>query len=286
MTQTNEDDAAHRASLRMKYPRLMRGDYAARMTAARATIAVLGLFAYALYRFEFSLSRLGEGVHRLFGFVLLMFPPSPGAQLNLFLKAMAETLAMAFLGTLIASALAFPIGLLAARNVLPSFLARFLIRRGMDTMRSIDTLIWALIWIYAVGPGPFAGILAIATTDIGALAKLFSEAIENAGRKAEEGVTASGGGALSRIRFGLLPEALPVMVSQVLYFIESNARSATIVGIVGAGGIGLYLTESIRSNDWDKVAFIVILILIAVATIDFISSRLRHAMTGTRAAHL
>ena len=283
---TEAKGQADLAALREKYPRLMRGDYAARFTAALAVIAIFGLLAYAFYRFEFSLTRIGEGVHRLFGFVVLMFPPSPGAQLNLFLKAMAETLAMAFLGTLIASAFAFPIGLLAARNVLPSFLARFLIRRGMDTMRSIDTLIWALIWIYVVGPGPFAGILAIATTDIGALAKLFSETIENTGRQAEEGVIASGGGALSRIRFGLIPEALPVMVSQVLYFIESNTRSATIVGIVGAGGIGLYLTESIRSNDWDKVAFIIILILIAVAIIDFISSRLRRAIAGTNTAPL
>src|SRR5262249_39805824 len=150
------------AALREKYPQLMRGDYAARFIAALAVIAALGLLVYALYRFGFTLSRLGEGVQRLFGFALLMFPPSPGAQLTILLKGMAETLAMAFLGTLIASVFAFPIGLLAARNVLPSFLARFLIRRGMDTMRSIDTLIWALIWINVVGLGPFAGILAIA----------------------------------------------------------------------------------------------------------------------------
>jgi phosphonate transport system permease protein len=280
MTAPQARAAADYAALRKKYPQLMRGNYAARFVTALAAIAALGLLAYAFYRFEFSLSRLGEGVQRLAGFILLMFPPSPGAQLALLLKAMAETLAMAFLGTLIASIFAFPIGLLAARNVLPSFLTRFAIRRGMDTMRSIDTLIWALIWINVVGLGPFAGILAIATTDIGSLAKLFSETIENTSRQAEESVIASGGGALSRIRFGLLPEALPVMVSQVLYFIESNTRSATIVGIVGAGGIGLYVNESIRSNDWDRVAFIVILILIAVAIIDFISSRLRHAITG------
>jgi phosphonate transport system permease protein len=286
MTQAKMPAANDYAAWRERYPQLMRRDYAARITAALTMIAVLGLLAYAFYRFEFSLSRLGEGVHRLFSFARLMFPPNPGAQPGLLLKAMAETLAMAFLGTLIASAFAFPIGLLAARNVLPSFLARFLIRRGMDTMRSIDTLIWALIWINVVGLGPFAGVLAIAATDIGALAKLFSETIESAGRQVEEGVAASGGGALSRIRFGLLPEALPVMVSQILYFIESNTRSATIVGIVGAGGIGLYVTESIRSNDWDKVAFIIILILIAVATIDFISSRLRRAIAGIQAAPL
>jgi phosphonate transport system permease protein len=286
MTGADADDAAWRAGLRAKYPQLMRGNYLARFIAAIAVTALLGLLAYAFYRFEFSLSRVGQGLERMFSFLLLMFPPSPGAQLSPLLKAMAETLAIAFLGTLLATIFAFPLGLLAARNVLPSVLARFFVRRGMDTMRSIDTLIWALIWINVVGVGPFAGILAIATTDIGALAKLFSETVENAGREAEESVIASGGGALSRIRFGLLPEALPVMVSQVLYFMESNTRSATIVGIIGAGGIGLYLTENIRSNDWDRVAFIVILILIAVAIIDFVSSRLRRSIAGTQPASI
>jgi phosphonate transport system permease protein len=270
-------------ALRGKYPRFMRGNRLARFAVAFVLFAAIGLFVFAFHRFEFSFARVSDGLQRLAGFIGLMFPPSPGSQLNAFLKGIAETLAMAFLGTLIAAAFALPIGLLAARNVLPNWLAHFLIRRGMDTMRSVDTLIWALIWINVVGLGPFAGILAIATTDVGALAKLFSETIENVDRKAEEGVIAAGGGPLSRIRFGLLPEALPVIASQILYFIESNTRSATIVGIVGAGGIGIYVTESIRTLDWDKAAFIILLILIAVALIDFISSRLRYLISGSRA---
>ena len=270
--------------LHRKYPSYMRGSRLARLNALLVFAALLGLLIFALGRFEFSFARIALGIQRLGEFARLMFPPNPGTQLPLYLKGMGETLAMAFLGTLIAAALAFPIGLAAARNVLPNFLAHFLIRRGMDTVRSVDTLIWALIWINVVGLGPFAGVLAIASTDVGALAKLFSETIENVDRKAEEGVIACGGGVLARIRFGLLPEALPVMASQILYFIESNTRSATIVGIVGAGGIGLYITESIRTLDWDKAAFIIILILITVAAIDFISSRLRLAIIGTRAA--
>ncbi len=135
-----------------------------------------------------------------------------------------------------------------------------------------------------VGLGPFAGVLAIASADIGALGKLFSEAIENVDRKPAEGVTASGGNSLQRIRFGILPEALPVLASQILYFIESNTRSATIIGIVGAGGIGQYLKESIDQFEWEKVSFLIILVLIAVAIIDFISSRLRSAMMIGEAA--
>ena len=163
---------------------------------------------------------------------------------------------------------------------MPNFLARFVLRRGLDTTRSVDVLIWALVWINVVGLGPFAGVLAIASADIGALGKLFSEAIENVDRKPAEGVTASGGNTLQRIRFGILPEALPVLASQILYFIESNTRSATIIGIVGAGGIGQYLKESIDQFEWEKVSFLIILVLIAVAIIDFISSRLRAAMIG------
>ncbi len=269
-------------ALRRKHPAFMRGSYRARFFVGLTGIAALGLLAFAFHRFEFSLARIGEGVQRLIAFTGLMFPPDPGTQLNLFLKAMAETLAMAFLGTLLAAIFAFPIGLLAARNVLPNFLAHFLVRRSMDSIRSVDTLIWALIWINVVGLGPFAGVLAIATTDVGGLAKLFSETIENADRRAKEGVIASGGGALAGIRFGLLPETLPVMASQVLYFIESNTRSATIVGIVGAGGIGLYITESIRTLEWQKVSFIIVLILLAVAAIDTVSSRLRLALSGKR----
>jgi phosphonate transport system permease protein len=270
--------------LRRKYTAQMRGNRLARFHTFFICAVLSGVLVYALDRFGFSFTRIAGGVQKLFAFAELMFPPNPGAQLPLYLKAMGETLAIAFLGTLIAAAFAFPIGVAAARNVLPNLLAHFLIRRSLDTLRSVDTLIWALIWINVVGLGPFAGILAIASTDIGALAKLFSETIENVDRKAGEGVAACGGGAVARIRFGLIPEALPVMASQILYFFEANMRSATVIGIVGAGGIGLYLTETIRTLEWDKAAFLIVMILIAVAVTNYISSRLRQAIAGKRRA--
>ncbi len=272
------------AVLRTKYPVMMKGDYRARAMVVALLIASIALLIYSFERFDFSVARIGTGVTRLIGFIGLMFPPNPGTQLSFFVQGTIETLAIAFLGTLLGALLAFPLGLMAARNVLPAFIARFLVRRSMDTLRSVDTLIWALIWINVVGLGPFAGILAIASTDIGALGKLFSEAFENADSKSEESVVAAGGGTIQSIRFGVLPQTLPVIVSQILYFMESNTRSATIVGIVGAGGLGLYLTESIRTYDWDKVSFLIILILIAVAAIDFVSSRLRLAIIGTKRA--
>jgi phosphonate transport system permease protein len=217
-------------------------------------------------------------------FVALMFPPSSGGHLDLLLKAMGETLAIAFLGTLIATVVAFPVSFLAASNTTPHAVVRFVVRRCLDVIRSVDALIWALVFVGVVGLGPFAGILAIAVSDTGALGKLFSEAIESADERTRESVLASGGTGFLAVRFGLLPQVLPIIAGQILYFIESNVRSATIIGIVGAGGIGLQLSEQIRTYDFDQVAFAVIMILITVAAIDWISGKLRFAIIGRRAA--
>ena len=179
--------------------------------------------------------------------------------------------------------LALPFSLLAARNVIPSDGCAFRCAARLDSIRGVDTLIWALVWINVVGLGPFAGVLAIAVADFGAFGKLFSEAIEAADKKQVEGIRASGGNALHEIRFGLMPQVLPVIAGQVLYFIESNTRSATIIGIVGAGGIGLQLAEQIRVLEWQKVSFLILMILVAVAAIDWISGKLRFAIIGQRA---
>src|SRR5262249_35980469 len=161
----------------------------------------------------------------------------------IFLHALAETVAIAFLGTLTAAVFAFPVGFLAAKNVVPNIFVHFGVRRVLDTIRGIDVLIWALIFINVVGLGPFAGVLAIAMSDFGTYGKLFSEAIETADQKPVEGVLAAGGSRLHTVRFALAPGIFPVIASQVLYYFESNTRSATIIGIVGAGGIGMHVAE-------------------------------------------
>jgi phosphonate transport system permease protein len=219
---------------------------------------------------------------RLFSIVLTMFPPSPGSAAHFwtYLEALGETLAIAFVGTTVASVFAFPLGFLAARNVVAGRILHFMSRRVLDTVRSVDTLIWALIWINVVGLGPFAGALAIASTDFAALAKLMSEAIETADQGPVEGIVAAGGGRFHVIRFGLLPQVLPIFASQALYYFESNTRSATIIGIVGAGGIGLYLSEMIRVLEWQEAAFLILMVLLAVAAIDVVSRRLRAAIIG------
>jgi phosphonate transport system permease protein len=233
------------------------------------------LLVVGLWRVDASPARIWEGLGKLGWLVALMWPPTPGAHLADLLHALAETVAMAFLGTLLAAAIALPICFLGAGNVVGNLLLRFTVRRSYDALRGIDSLVWALIFVSAVGMGPFAGILALAVPDIGLLAKVFSEAIESAERRQVEGVRASGGSRLQAIRYGLLPQAAPVMLSQILYTFESNTRSATILGVVGAGGIGLALGDRIRLNDWDEAAFIILMILVTVAVIDWASRRLR-----------
>ncbi|MFE1599992.1 phosphonate ABC transporter, permease protein PhnE [Methylobacterium sp. ID0610] len=270
--------------LRHRHPDAFRTPLRQRLALTGILAAIVGLAVFGMVRLDFSLWRILAGLHRLGEFGVMMLPPSAGGQFALFLKALGETLAIAFLGTLTAALFAFPVAFLAARNAAPNPFVRFTAKRGFDVIRSVDMLIWALIWINVVGLGPFAGALAIACSDFGALGKLFAEAIETADRKPQEGVTAAGGSALHRLRFGLLPGVLPVLASQVLYFFESNTRSATIIGIVGAGGIGQYLTELIRVLELRQVAFLVLMILATVAAIDWVSGRLRRAIIGP-AAH-
>lgn len=242
----------------------------------------LAWFAGALWWFDMTPQRLWNGLSGLGTIVVLMIPPSPGELWVEILRGMAESVAMAFLGTFMAAVVAVPLGLLGARNIVTSLLFRFSLRRLLDGFRGVDQLIWALAYVRAVGLGPLAGVLAIFTADIAVLAKLYAEAIENAEKKQAEGVVAAGGGRLAAIRFGILPQVAPVMLAQALYFFESNTRSATILGVVGAGGIGLQIAERIRVRHWDEVAFIIILMVVTVAAIDWLSARLRRRLIGMR----
>jgi len=272
-----------REQLRAKYPDVFDRPATSRLATPAMIVAALAVFIFGLVDLDFSPAKLFAGLNQLGWITLMMIPPDPGSSLPAYLSALGETLSIALLGTTIAAVAALPFSLLAARNIIPSGWLRFPVRRFFDSIRGVDTLIWALVWINVVGLGPFAGVLAIALSDFGAFGKLFSEAIEAADKKQVEGIRASGGNALHEIRFGLMPQVLPVIAGQVLYFIESNTRSATIIGIVGAGGIGLQLAEQIRVLEWQKVSFLILMILVAVAAIDWISGKLRFAIIGQRA---
>ncbi|WP_027581973.1 phosphonate ABC transporter, permease protein PhnE [Bradyrhizobium sp. Ai1a-2] len=270
-------------ALRTKYPDVFERPASARLATPLMLLSAFAVFGFGLYDLDFSPTKLVGGLRELGWITLMMVPPDPGSSLPTYLSALGETLSIALLGTTLAAFMALPVSLLAARNIVPSAIFRFPVRRFLDSIRGVDTLIWALVWINVVGLGPFAGVLAIAVSDFGAFGKLFSEAIEAADKKQVEGIRASGGSTLHEIRFGLMPQVLPVIAGQVLYYIESNTRSATIIGIVGAGGIGLQLAEQIRVLEWQKVSFLILMILIAVAVIDWISTKLRFAIIGQRA---
>lgn len=197
------------------------------------------------------------------------------------LYAMLETIFMALLGTMIAAGLGLPLAFMAARNVQPVWLARFALRRTFDTLRGIDTLIWSLIFLRAFGPGLFTGIFAIAFTDTGTLGKLMSEAIENADNKQREGIESTGARTIQQHRFGILPQIMPVFISQTLYYLESNTRSAVIIGAMGAGGIGLQFLGALQTgSDFENVAYMALLVLITVIAMDTLSGRLRRVLIG------
>ena len=263
------------AALRGRYPRAFSRTPRERAILLAVMLGLAAFVVFCLVRFDVTPARIINGTERFAKIAGALFPPSPGDAFWDLCKAMLERIAMAFLGTLIAAVIAVPLGFLGARNVLPIRLLRFPIRRSFDFLRGVDALVWALVYVRAVGLGPLAGVLAIATTDIGIFAKLFAEAIENVEKKQVEGVRAAGGNAVKTVRFGILPQVLPIMLSNVLYMFESNTRSATILGIIGAGGIGFALSDRIRAHRWDEVGFIIIMIIIVVALIDFLSHLLR-----------
>ena len=258
-------------------PPAMRGRKGAAMFAAAVVITV---YSVGLTLLDVTPGRLFAGVGRVVDIVALMLPPSPGSitHLWIYFGAFGQTLAIAFLGTGWHQCSPCRSSFVAARNIIANRVVHFLARRSLDAVRSVDTLIWAPIWINVVGLGPFAGALAIASTDVAALGKLMSEAIETVDRRPVEGTLAAGGGWLAVIRFGVLPQILPISRARRFIFSSSNTRSATIIGIVGAGGIGLYLSEMIRVLEWREVAFLILMVLVTVAIIDAISRRLRMAI--------
>jgi len=193
--------------------------------------------------------------------------------------AMFETLLMAFLGTMGAAVISLPLAFLAASNFTPLRSVRFALRRVFDFVRGVDGLIWTIILSRAFGPGPMTGALAILLTDTGSFGKIFSETLENIDDKQVEGIRSTGANAVQRARFGVIPQITPVLLSQVLYYLESNTRSATVIGAIVGGGIGLLLTQAIiTQKDWEEVSYYMVLIVLMVMAMDTFSGWLRRRL--------
>jgi phosphonate transport system permease protein len=193
--------------------------------------------------------------------------------------AIGETILMAFLGTFGGAIIALPIAFMAAKNFAPFAPLRFAVRRLCDFIRGVDGLIWTIILSRAFGPGPLTGALAILITDVGGFGKSFSEALENIDEKQVEGIRSTGANSLQRARFGVIPQVTPILLSQILYLFESNTRSATIIGAITGGGIGLLLTQAMQTQkDWEEVSYYIVLVVVMVIAMDTLSGWLRRKL--------
>ena len=201
------------------------------------------------------------------------FPPN-FHDWRIYLREMVITLHIAVWGTFLAVLCAIPLGLLCAENVAPAWIYQP-VRRLMDACRAINEMVFAMLFIVAVGLGPFAGVMALFVHTTGVLAKLFAEAIEAVDPRPVEGVRATGANALEGILYGVIPQVLPHWVSYSLYRFESNVRSASVVGMVGAGGIGVVLHEAIRGFDYAETSAILLIIIVSVTLIDLLSASVR-----------
>jgi phosphonate transport system permease protein len=201
------------------------------------------------------------------------FPPN-FHEWRYYLDEILITLQIAIWGSVLAVVCAVPLGVLCAENVAPWWVYQP-VRRLMDAARAINEMVFAMIFVVAVGLGPFAGVLALWVHTTGILAKLFSEAVEAIDPRPVEGIRATGANPLQEVIFGIIPQVLPLWISFSLYRFESNVRSATVVGLVGAGGIGVVLWEGIRGFYFAETCAVIIMIVVTVSVLDIVSQRLR-----------
>lgn len=236
-------------------------------------LAIIAILIYAARVSDIDLIELVEGGSNMSEYISRYFPPD-FSDWRFYLQDIVETIGMGIWGTLLAAVVAVPLSILGSENLCPIWLVQPT-RRMMDAMRAINEIVFALIFVVAVGLGPFAGVLALFVQTAGTLGKLFSEAIENIEVGPIEGVRATGASKVQEILFGVIPQVLPLWISYTLYRFEANVRSAAVLGIVGAGGIGVSLYQSFRSFNYGKVCAILIILIVAVSVIDTISSKLR-----------
>lgn len=201
------------------------------------------------------------------------FPPN-FREWRVYAGEMLITLQIAIWGTVLAVLCAIPFGLLSSANIAPAWVYQP-VRRAMDAARAINEMVFAMLFVVAVGLGPFAGVLALWVHTTGILAKLFSEAVEAIDPQPVEGIRATGASKLEEIVYGVVPQVLPLWISYSLYRFESNVRAAAVVGMVGAGGIGVVLWEIIRGFYYAETCAVLIIIVLTCSVIDLLSAKIR-----------
>lgn len=257
--------------------RVRRGFSARRVRFWIVTVLVLAFYVVSWDLAGIDLGKLATGLPKLGHWIATAWPPNV-EELPLFLYRTAETVAMAALGTTLATILALPISVLAARNITPWPTLYYPARWFLNALRGIDSFVFALLFVAAVGLGPFAGVLGIALHTWGSSAKLFADHIENAELGPFEAVRTTGAGHVTAIVYALVPDVLPVLLSTTLFWWEFNVRASTVLGVVGAGGIGQELKNSMDLLDFSRLFTIIAVILVVVTLLDQLSGWLRRRL--------
>jgi len=256
----------------------------ARMTRVQRTrnflvTAIFGAIVYYTYvKTEFDAGAIIAHADNM-GRVLGGFSHPDTTQLPIILKLTLETLYIAILGTTIGAVIAVPLSFFGARNLMRrnpvGTAVYFAVRFLMAVIRSIPTLFWGIMWVIVIGIGPFAGVLAVTTFSVGLISKLFSEAIEAVDWGPVEALTAPGANSIQVVVHGVIPQVLPYMIANILYSFEVNVHSSTILGAVGAGGLGLILLEYIGLFEYPQLAMLLIVVIVMTSTIDYSSAAIR-----------
>ena len=254
-------------------------------------VMFLVLFLTSAYLSHFSPGRIIEGLPKVHEYIAKILPELGVTTIREdmaywfyafpdWMVLLGETILMAYVATLLGTLGAIVLGFVAARNVGPNRWLTILSRRFLEIARTVPDLVYALIFVFAFGLGPLAGILAIAIHSMGASGKLFSEAIENIDLKPLDGLKAAGANWVQGMRFAVFPLVAPSLVSYSLWRFEINVRTATVMGIVGAGGIGQELITAIRMLYYEDVSALILLIVITVSLTDMLCERIRHGFIG------
>ncbi len=248
-----------------------------RLKRGGVLLMLVGFYAISVRLAQVDLNKLLTGLPKMAGWVLKAWPPAT-RELDVLLLRAAETVAMAAVGTTIATILALALCIFAARNLTPSPLLYYPARWLLNALRGIDSFVFALLFVAAVGLGPFAGVLGIGLHTWGTMAKLFAETIETVEPGPIDAAMLSGANRLKVISYALLPDILPNIASLTLFWWEFNVRASTVLGVVGAGGIGQELKNSMDLLDFPRLLTILLIILAMVTAIDQLSAWLRRSL--------
>lgn len=256
-------------------------EFISKITPKKAafSIILIAFYIWSAFGVNLSLTNFIDGIPNIADFLSRMFPPDPSI-LSSMIKPTVETIQISVWGTTIAIVLSIPLGLLAARNITPNTFCYNVSRQILNFLRATSEFIFALVFVSAVGLGPFPGVLALAFHSAGMLGKFYAEAIENIDKGVIEALEATGAHKPQIIVFGIVPQILPEFLTYNLYRWEHNLRQATVLGIVGAGGLGFELITSLRLFKYRETATILIIILVTVIIMDFANGKIRNKVIG------